>query len=315
MAKLVGLLACLLAAARPGFSQTLYLKQAAVVAGPVLRLGDVAEVVAGEAAVQSRLLQLELGPTPRALTLLPVRALREALAASLQAQVSLVGGRVAVIPAAGLSREEISFYRGLLRFLEASEPDKEGRIEVEVLLPPRLPSDSSAGQPSFEFKRVKKVQSRLAGEVEISYLLAGSLEPAGKLLLRIQHFLPAARAKTRLEAGQGLTAECIEFVEQDISLFGGDLLLLGDAFQGYQAASAIEAGRPLTLGQLKRNLAVRSGDPVTIFFLKQGLTVSLPGRALGSGAIGEQVEVRPLESGKRFRSRISASREVQVELP
>ena len=66
---------------------------------------------------------------------------------------------------------------------------------------------------------------------------------------------------------------------------------------------------------LSREYLVKAGEMVTVVFQRPGLSVSLPGKAFGSGGQGEPVEVRLQGSAKRFRGRISGLGEVLVEQP
>jgi flagella basal body P-ring formation protein FlgA len=58
---------------------------------------------------------------------------------------------------------------------------------------------------------------------------------------------------------------------------------------------------------------VKNGEVVTVVFLRPGFSVTLPGKALGSGGRGEPVEVRLQGSARRFRGRIAGVGEVLVE--
>ena len=64
---------------------------------------------------------------------------------------------------------------------------------------------------------------------------------------------------------------------------------------------------------LSREYLVRSGQVVSVVFLGPGFSVTLPGKAMGSGGQGEPVEVRLQRSARRFRGLISGAGEVLVE--
>lgn len=63
-------------------------------------------------------------------------------------------------------------------------------------------------------------------------------------------------------------------------------------FVGLQTARPVMAGRTVALHALEEPDLVRRQQSVTVAFRRNGLSLSLPGRALSDGAAGDMVRVR-----------------------
>jgi flagella basal body P-ring formation protein FlgA len=314
-------LAGLAAPAVPG-SASVYLRPAVYLAGETYTLGDIASVPAGEPQ-EAGLLSLPLGRSPRRPTLIAAQLVGELLAAAGYTQVVVVGGRVALLPRQGVPAAAQRFYEDLLAYLDRSDNLSVGRIEVEILQVGTIASSSA-----FVFAPVGSPAPRagagssapLAGELLLSYGppaagagMSAEAAPRGTVRLWVHRYLPVAftaiavPARSRLDAGQ------VGYREEDVSLSAQAFLTRADRLEGYRSAAALPAGVRIEPRHLERALAVRTGEAVQVVFLRPGLRVVVPGRAGGSGAVGERIEVRLSAGGKRFEGLIAAGGEVCVE--
>jgi flagella basal body P-ring formation protein FlgA len=251
----------------------------------------------------------------------------------------VVGGRIALLPAEGIPEGEQWFYEELLAFVEAQDPCKLGRIEVQLLGSPlfletpgtRTMAEGWKDRISFEagdspydsgFRTTLSFGDIPAGTMRLSYRITasaagGSARPPleGSFRIWIQHSLPVARAAVDLSAGQTLSGDVLMYSEEDVSLLQSDFVVQGEEMRGYQTLSSFRRGDAIDRRRLQRVLAVRAGDRVTIIFMRPGLQVSLPGRAFRSGSVGDIIDVRPEATAKRFQARITSKGEVLVESP
>jgi len=326
---------------------TVYLHPSAVIEGPQVTLGQVATVYSSDPARSQALGRLPLGPAPARPTLLPARVIQERIAA-VAGQAAVIGGRIAILPAEAIAEDQRRFYEALLAFVAAQDPYKQGRIELELLTSPLLPeglgnaTEHERGMaPGWEdriifeadrspyssgFRSSLASSSIPAGTMQVTYrvMTAGGTDLArpgsaggnrleGSLRIWIHHFLPVARAAVDLPAGHELTERALIFSREDVSLLQSTFVVQGEAIQGYRTLSSLRQGERVEAERLQRVLAVRAGDRVMITVLRPGLRVSLPGRALRSGSVGDVVDVRPEATAKRFQARITAKGEVLVE--
>jgi flagella basal body P-ring formation protein FlgA len=324
--------------AAPAETVVVYLHPSAVIEDPQITLGQIAAVYSADGSRAEALRALPIAPAPVRPTLLPARVIRDRLGAA-GGEAVVVGGRVALLPAEGIQEGREWFYSALLSFVDAQDPCKLGRIEVELLGDPlflETPGTVSGSQTeagrwkgriSFEagdspydsgFRSTLSFGDVPAGTMRVSYRIpaaAGSVRPPleGSFRIWIEHFLPVARAAVDISAGQDLSEDVLTYSEEDISLLESGFLLQGEEMRGYQTLSSFRRGDRIDSRRLQRLLAIRAGDRVTIIFRRPGLQVSLPGRAFRSGSVGDIIDVRPEATAKRFQARITAKGEVLVE--
>lgn len=309
------------APAAPGHA-SVYLRPVAYLAGETYTLGDIASVPAGERQ-EAGLLSLPLGRSPRRPTLIAAQLVGELLAAAGYTQVVVVGGRVALLPRQVVPAAAQRFYEDLLSYLDRSDGLPVGRSEVEILQVGTIASSSG-----FVFAPVGTPAPRawagpaapLAGELSLSYgpPAASAGVPAeagarGTVRLWVHRYLPVAFTASAVPARSRLDAGQIGYREEDVSLSAQAFLTRADRVEGYRSAAALPAGVRIEPRHLERALAVRTGEAVQVVFLRPGLRVVVPGRAGGSGAVGERIEVRLSAGGKRFEGLIAAGGEVCIE--
>jgi len=326
-----------------------YLKRLVRVETPVVKLAQIASVVARDPAVGAEIAGIELSPGPEHITLLPVQEIRALIERKTGSELSLIGSRVVLLPADSIQEEEIWFYRELSAFIESSDYYKEGRIEIEILsgatdpvflsepnalhvfsAPKALPAPSTAppapsvlSAPSsalpapplfFRMAPADSNNSYLSGKLEILYREAASIQEKS-ILIWVHHFLPVAHAAYELKAGAKLQDYCLKYKERDISLYSGEPLVKGEYVKDFKIRSRVQMDAPI----MKRSLAalpmVRAGDPVNILFKKRGIIITMAGRAQASGTRGSTIYVSPLSTGKRFSALVTGKKEVEVEIP
>jgi flagella basal body P-ring formation protein FlgA len=302
---LIGLLGPLWA----GGSAVIYLHPSARLRSTACTLGELATIVADEAALQERLAKIQITRIPRGPALISPGELRRSIAEQYGGGVDLIGGMVAVIPQAAVPEGQEWFYLALLEFLGRQDQGS-GGMELEVLNRPLL--GSSAAPVEFSLGMNPGSAVRLAGRVQVSYRVAGG-EERGGLLLWIHSFQLVARAARPLPRGQLLEAADVEYLQADTSQFSAPFLTASELSGAWRTLVPIAQGQLLEPAWLSREYLVRSGQSVSVVFLRPGFSVTLPGKALGSGGEGEPVEVRLQGSARRFRGRISGAGEVLVE--
>ena len=308
---------------------TVYLQASAVIEGEQFSLGRIAAVFSPDEALAEEIRKLPMGPMPSWPTLLPAGMIRQRMA-PVAADAVVVGTRVALLPGASIPKDQAWFYRQLLAFLDSQDPYKQGRMEIELLASPlllesgqaavegRILFQAAASPYSAGFRRSVSSLSLPAGSMQISYRILASAEgrpqsPEETFRIWIHHFLPVARARRDLPGDYPLNEEDMVFAEEDISLLQSSFFLQGETSGAYKTSAPVGQGELIRGDQLQRLLAVRAGERIVISFTRPGLRVSLPGRALRSGGVGDLITVRPEATAKRFEARITARGEVLVE--
>lgn len=202
----------------------------------------------------------------------------------------------------------------LLAALEQTLADKfqpAGRLRlIPVSAMPRL--EPGAELPSIE---LVDAPSRLnAGTMLLRYRL---VERDGSSRLHILSFRAEVLAdvwfaQRRVAAGE-LLAD-LELTTREVDLLRepkavpADPALLGR----YEVARALSEARPITWTDITPRALVRKGQIVEVVAMQGNLRISMKGQAVRSGALGETVTVRNLESKRDFSAEVIDENKVRV---
>lgn len=91
-----------------------------------------------------------------------------------------------------------------------------------------------------------------------------------------------------------------------------DTLLDVDAIVGLEARRPLPAGRAVRARDVKAPLLVQRGEPVSVRYSMAGLEITAVGTVLGSGRLGEVVEVENINSGETRRGVVEGRRKVRI---
>jgi len=81
---------------------------------------------------------------------------------------------------------------------------------------------------------------------------------------------------------------------------------------GQEARRFIERGELISLREVKATPLVRRNELVTVWNRRGAVVVRTVGKALGTGALGEEIEVKSERSGKRYLACVTGMRTVEV---
>ena len=305
-------------------SLELYMNRVVFLEKQGLTVGDLVKGI-GSGKGSKLLLSRTIEMTPDRMALIPPRAIRESLAAY-EGSFILIGKRVAVLPLRNIPRESVFFLTKLLAFLNDQDQYQDGRMEIEILTPLRLPDEAGTTEPSFSLLRAVKKMGYLAGEAEVAYKLGESgIEEKvwggrSTLKLLIHQFVPVAYLRKSASKNESLLPDLVEYKEMDISTrreaFVPAKLLEGSGGNHVFVLNRdMERGVFLDPRYLDKARGVMPGDRVIISFVKGSIRMETPGKALRKGSVGETVIIRPDNVQKNFEGTVTAYKEVLVELP
>ncbi len=242
-----------------------------------------------------------LGVSPSRLAIVFPAAVRAKLTPSTDALV-LIGSWVLVVPLARYSAKDVWFYRSLLRYLARAEAGPESRrnvgwVEVEVLPGSEVPFMGTGETVQFAPENREAVDAGLfvtAGSIELSYRLGASA--ARPLELWIHRFAPDGNRKAFYRLAGSGPVDVVRVFERAPQI-------------EQSTVGARSSGRSIT------ERIVKAGDQVRIRFSKGSIRLLVPGRAFGSGDLGDAVTVMPQNTRERFTGVIRGTGEVEVEIP
>jgi flagella basal body P-ring formation protein FlgA len=150
-----------------------------------------------------------------------------------------------------------------------------------------------------------------------SLLLRVRLESAGAplgeitVMLRLQLVRDAWVTRQPANRGDPFDPATLDVRRIDV-LREHEVLPADAADRDFTFARSVMAGRVLTWRDVARRALVRKGDLVEVAAIDGPLTVTLKALAMQSGAAGEMVTVRNLESKKDITAQVVAENRVQV---
>ena len=216
----------------------------------------------------------------------------------------------AVILARKMRRLESSEVRQLV--IEAiAERYQVGSAQVEVELhsfsEPLLPAEP------LDFELASPLQ-RLGRPTALTLRWTNARGHSGDLSFRATGRVRGSYAVARqaLEARTELTAGDFSFEEGSLPGNPSEYSLLAEQVEGQQLRQRLNAGQVLEKRMLEPSLAVKRGDLIALQFRSSGVVLRTAARAEQSGASGEIIRCRNLQSGTTVRARILDSRQAEV---
>lgn len=125
-------------------------------------------------------------------------------------------------------------------------------------------------------------------------------------------------AASDLKPGDVLTDDDVE-AKSTAEIPGGSALVgsnayitSNDSIAEKTVSQPIEAGKPIPKAALKKVIAVRRGEMITVFSVAPGLRVKSAAKALSDAATGDLITLEEPSSKKQFQARVTASQEATV---
>lgn len=175
--------------------------------------------------------------------------------------------------------------------------------------PVRVPVDTK-GEPQIERLSVE----RRTGRFNVIILLPG--EQRHLRFAGIAAEVYEATTLTRpLSRGDLVRASDIAIERRPRTEMAADTITDSKIVVGQAAKRALRPGQPLRQADLMRPELVQRNEPVMIVYYAPGITLTLRGKALDSGAEGDIVNVQNIQSKRSMQGLVSGIGEVTVAAP
>jgi flagellar basal body P-ring formation protein FlgA len=223
----------------------------------------------------------------------------KALAAALLFPVALLG--VSVPPSTALE----SVARDLAARFNAA-----GEVRVELVRPWAgfdAPAASRAEVVVAEYPQALAPTVLL----RVRCLADGVVQREDTLTVRVQVLADAWVATSPTRPGEPLDPSVLETRQVDL-LRDRDAVPVGAGERGYVFSRSVPAGRLVTWRDLARRPLVKKGDVIEVEAIDGTLAVVMKALAMESGAAGESVRVRNLESRREFTALVVSNARAQV---
>lgn len=315
------LLALFSQAAVAGDVAELVLRKRANVSGPLLLVGDLADVHSSDAELLARLTSTPLGPTPRGNRFLRQGELRDLLRAR---GVDLTSVRVS-----GAAAVEIGQPRPEAAAATPVALTRADRIERDSTIEKAI-SDYLLEQTGADNWQVELItqgatldslfgvgELRVAGGKapwtgrQLFSLTAGRDDTPIAVAVRIQRVSTVVYAITPIETGSLIRASQLE-LRPHVGSVPSTALTSIESAAGQQARRAIRAEAMVSSSSLRAPVLVRRGETVSVYARTGGVTVRTFAAAKQDGALGDLIQVESTSSRERYAARVSGRRELEV---
>jgi len=295
--------------------------------GPLLTLGDLAEVVAADHREADALAAIELFPSPppggqRCIRLREIQDLlllrgvnlaEHRFSGSSQVVVTTANlqgpPRQSTVPAATVEKYNRQVREAVLRYIKGHASTTEPwNVELD-LAPGQAQLLSGADREIF----VRGGSPPWAGSQRFQIAANSPDGPVQFELLARVRAVPAVVVAARSLARGSVVRFADVQLRRDASVDEqAETFHQIDDVVGLETVRAIPAGKIIQRASIRPPLLVRRGEVVTVYARSPGINVRTNARARDDGSLGELVAVESLEDREPYFARVSGIREVEV---
>ncbi len=303
------------------------LREQATTVGPIVRLGDVADISAASSSMLKRLSTTPLVPTPAQGTIqfLQQSQVRDLLAARGINILNLRFGGAKVVEIGKISAKpevesqatplalsdqeiEASLQTAIEQYLLNETGHDRWRITVK--LNNAIFRNASSLGPNLTV-RGGRVPWTGRQKFRVSGTTSGKIVDVQATVVKIQSVLFATRA---IKKGDLVSATDVEMRQHEGRVPNLALSTL-DQVVGMEAKRTISANAILQENHVRAPLQVQRGETVTVVARTGGVLVRTFAIARQDGAMGDLVQIETLDSKERFAARVSGRQRLEVLAP
>lgn len=317
--SLCGILAAVLSASQPvraedSLRPKILVRPAAVVKGPEIHLGDIAEISASDPAFDRLVrdlkgLKLSDAAPPRTKTSIPgVKILEQISATGLDIQT--VGYFIPQLVTVETAGRELSQAEVLTAARAMLAHDTSVNVQIR-----ELNWDAAQIVPTGEANvEVQRLGLPAAGKLPLQVIVSVDGLPASRFLATaiVDDWREVPVLKKSLERGMLIEPDAVELVRLNLNQQPADVADdLGEVV-GRRAKTRLEGGMTLRRSLIDIPPLVAKGKRITAVFEAGGLKATALGIALDDGLKGEVIKVRNESSKKVIKAKILSADEVEV---
>jgi len=172
----------------------------------------------------------------------------------------------------------------------------------------RLPAGEVEYRPTL-VARPDKLARRI---VELQVLVAGRVANHIKMSADLHLYGTVFQAKRPLRRDTILKEGDFASEYREITMFAGRAVMERSLLLGRELKKSLRPGDIIFSSYIRSPRIVKRGDMVVIVGEGYGIRVTVPGKARGSGALGELIKVKNMMSRREVYGRIISPKEVRV---
>lgn len=129
---------------------------------------------------------------------------------------------------------------------------------------------------------------------------------------RIERLIPVPVLKNSLKNGDIIGGMDIDYIDLPQSRIANGTLLDQKDLVNMTPRRTVHAGKPVILNELEQPKMVDRGDDVTLIFATGPMMLTVKGKSLQAGALGDTVRVSNSDSNKNLQGTVTAHHEVTI---
>jgi flagella basal body P-ring formation protein FlgA len=305
----------------------LRLRQQCIPPGPVVTLGDVAEIYASDTQQAKKLASMELFPAPpvgqqRTIRVREVQDILTLRGINLT-EHQLSGSSQVILTSSGCANDD-----GDKNAVSSIKKRSQRRLQEVVLQ--YLKTVTGSDEPRIlQFEASGDLARAAASSVKPISISGGIAPWTGTQRFELKIDSPEGVARYPLEVRVSVSEAVVAAVhslargavirETDLTLVRptagdveeGSFHAVADLV-GSQTTRAIPDGKIFTAEDIQTQLIVRRGDVVTVYARGNGIRVRTTARARTDGGLGEMVTIETMHDRNAFQAKVCGPREAEV---
>ncbi|MFC1556555.1 flagellar basal body P-ring formation chaperone FlgA [candidate division KSB1 bacterium] len=292
------------------------LKNKAIVPGPFVTLGDVADVRYSIEEYADRLEKIQLSIAPP--VNIPLRLESRMIEYKLREhQVDIDQVRLSGAPGVEVTLESMtlpgdSLLKAALEFLEEAVKVPNGRRKIQFL---RTPPSIAVPKRELSVKVSQHRIGRLKGTFTINVgIFNGDRQyRVVPVYAQVQTFEPMIVAVKYIPMGKIITPEDVALIEGESTQYNYDLVSDAALVVGKQAKISISENSPVLLKNLDTPPLIKRGDLVSIELKRGNIVITCKGIANRDGRLGDTIPVKRLDSTQVYNARVMSTTKVSIQ--
>lgn len=276
--------------------------------GELLTLSDIVSSYSGEGYIRGTM-QLAIPYSWEFPSIISSKEIRSVISGVLEQPFTFVGGALLFVPGRFSVSNNAQFLIELLKFCN-NQIDASGvRIELESVdgLPERMSSKN------IDFKMASSRRSLISGRNSVLYKMP-EMEQYRRLTVTVR-FLKQVYVATQSILSDSLLSDDLVIIDyRDTRKTKSELFDPSVILSSYYTVKDISNGDILLRTDVKREFDVFAGNEVSVILEYGPIQMTMAGYLLQSGNLGEMIQARMYQTGKKIDGILRSAEVVYVEI-
>jgi len=296
---------------------TVILKKSAVVLGPIVTIGEIAEISGGYTDVIDKIknIQLTPAPQPKVPLQISVQLVRHSLTQNrlLETDVKLAGSDNVLVSVDTVLVNADQLIETARKYLDERIQIPEGTKIITLLRQP--PAAIIAPKRDCIVKVTPNIIGRLKGVVSISVGVYNGdrLFQMVPVQFNVRTFEPMVITTRTIQCNAVIQETDVKRIIGESTKYNDDLITDAALVVGQEVKRTIYSEQPVLQGDVLPPTLVKSGDVVEIEVVKGGITITGTGIARRNGRLGEVIPIARANQSAVIQAQVVGEKKVAIK--